>query len=211
MNEHDKDIVLADGESVVDGAVDEVKEFAETAGDKIEEVVAAGKEKAADLVEDAKDLAASAQDKAEDAWESVKEKAADVADDVDEALDDFIDKIDGVPAAATAAVAAPEPVAPVAPVAPAIAPLPPSAPAPAAVAAGADVLEGTEKLLLILGSLFLSVVVPFIVWFLWKDQYPNKAREALKIGIIVALIPIFFICCMMLWVIPVMFSGAMSY
>lgn len=69
---------------------------------------------------------------------------------------------------------------------------PPYAPAPPVSSA---TLTGTETILVVIGSLLTTWIVPLVLWLVWKDTEPEKARQAVKIGVLVAVVGALLWCC----------------
>lgn len=62
---------------------------------------------------------------------------------------------------------------------------------------GSSALTGTETLLVVLGSLATTWLVPLVLWLVWKDTEPLKARQAVKIGVLVAVVGMLLWCCIL--------------
>lgn len=74
--------------------------------------------------------------------------------------------------------------------------LPPVVP-PTASSPRGDGLTSTETILVVLGSLVTIWIVPLVLWIVWKDTDPEKARQSVKIGVLVAVVEVLFGCCFM--------------
>ena len=57
-------------------------------------------------------------------------------------------------------------------------------------------LTGAEKAYVIILTIFGNILIPITCWFCWRNIAPTKAKKALILGIIVAVIMVILSCVM---------------